>query len=50
MELKEQALQKAQMRIKELEFAQESYLEYQQQAKVCIGFLGICTDKIIHSN
>lgn len=35
LELKEQALQKAQLKIKELEYARESYLEFQQQAKVC---------------
>lgn len=34
MELKEQALQKAKLYIKELEYAKENILEFQEQAKV----------------
>lgn len=52
LELKEQALQKAQLRVKELEFAQESYQEYQQQAKVGAVVLFIrcfCSNFILYS-
>lgn len=41
LELKEQALQKAQLKIKELEYARESYLEFQQQAKVSQILMGL---------
>lgn len=34
LELKEQALQKAKLQIKDLEYAKENFLEFQEQAKV----------------
>lgn len=36
LEMKKQELRKAQLQIKELEFDRETYLEFKQQAKVCM--------------
>lgn len=34
--MKKQELHRAQLQIKDLEFAKESYLEFKEQAKVCV--------------
>lgn len=38
LELKEQELQKAKLHIKDLEYAKENFLEFQEQAKVSSKF------------
>lgn len=37
--MKDQALQSALLKVKDLEYAKETYLEYQDHSKVCILFV-----------